>query len=206
MDIVEYMTKDRKLKLEEYDENGNLIDIREFQGEDLFNFIHYQTNFHKALSVARKKDVECFSKDEIKIINDIINLSKLRCAYGESDREFYWFTDEESKIFKEIFETVPKQDLKFALELTNKGHGAFNTSLKSEYSHKKFSLIEALKFIKNRDGIYYTVNNNGKRIYDFVDKPTKKQVKYQRVKNGNRTVFLSFRDWSEYIVDEDELV
>ncbi|NHI49107.1 hypothetical protein FDE94_14925 [Clostridium botulinum] len=206
MDIVEYMTKDRKLKLEEYDENGNLIDIREFQGEDLFNFIHYQTNFHKALSVARKKDVECFSKDELKIIDDIINLSKLRCAYGESDRDFYWFADEESKIFKEIFETVPKQDLKFALELTNKGKGAFNTSFKSEYSHKKFGLIEALKFIKNRDGIYYTVNNNGKRVYDFVDKPTKKQVKYQRVKNGDRTVFLSFRDWSEYIVDEDELV
>ncbi|MBO0558973.1 hypothetical protein EXQ37_03820 [Clostridium botulinum] len=137
MDIVEYMTKNRKLKLEEYDEKGNLIDIREFKNEDLFDFIHYQTNYNKSLSVARKKDIECFSEDELKIIDDIITFSKLKYAYGESDKDFYWFTDKESKIFKEIFETVPKQDLKFALELVNDGQGAFNTSLKAEYAFKK---------------------------------------------------------------------
>ncbi|MBO0558972.1 hypothetical protein EXQ37_03815 [Clostridium botulinum] len=71
---------------------------------------------------------------------------------------------------------------------------------------KKFGLIEALEFIKNREGIYYAVNNSGEREYDFVDKPTKKQAKYQRVKNGRRTVFLSFKDWKEYIVNENELI
>lgn len=206
MDIVEYMTNNRKLKLEEYDEKGNLIDIREFENEDLFNFIHYQTNYNKSLSVARKKDIECFQEDELKIIDDIITFSKLKYTYGESDKDFYWFTYKESQIFKEIFETVPKQDLKFALELVNDGQGAFNTSLKSEYAFKKFGLIEALEFIKSRKGIYYAVNNNGERAYDFVDKPTKKQVKYQRVKNGRRTVFLNFKDWKEYIVNEEELI
>ena len=206
MDRVDYMTKNRKLKLEEYDEKGNLIDIKEFTGEDLFNFVHYQTNFNKALSVARKKDIEIFSSDELKIIYDIITLSKLRCCYGNGKQEFYWFTNEEANFFKKIFKEVPKEKLKFALILANNGKTAFNTNLKSEYYFKKFSLSEALDFIKNRDGIYYAVNNNGERTYDFVDKPTKKQVKYQRVKNGRRTVFLNFRDWIEYIVNEDELI
>lgn len=206
MDIVEYMTKNRKLKLEEYDDKGNIIDVREFNTEDLFNFIHNQTNGNKALSVARKKDIECFSKDELNTIDDILTLSRLRCNYGQTSQEFYWFTNQEAKIFKKIFKEISKEELRFALELINWGQNAFNTSLKSKYAFKKFSFKRALEFIRNRNGMYYTINNNGERQYDFVDKPTKKQVKYQRTRNGNRTVFLNFTDWKEYIVIEDEII
>lgn len=205
MEIYDYMTKNRKLKLEEYDDDGNLIDVKEFVGDDLFNFIHYQTNFNEALSVARKNDIDIFSKEQIKIIDKIITLSRLSHAYVESEKEIYWFTDAESKMFKNLFEKIPKQDLEFAIELANGNQGGFNTSLKSKYAFKKYSLFDALRFINSRDGIYYAVNNDGKRAYDFVNKPTKQQAKYQRIKNGRRTVFLNFSDWKEYIVSEDEL-
>lgn len=203
--IFEYMTKNRKLKLEEYDETGNLIDVREFDNEAMYNFMHYQVNFNNALSVARKADLEIFTNDQLNIIQQIITYTKLQCAYGNNSDEIYWFTEKEVTFFKELFNKLSIETIGMAINLMNGCQPAFNTSLKSEYALKKFSFKEALKFIQNREGIYYTVNNNGKRIYDFVDKPTKKQVVYQRKKNGNRTVFLSFKDWKEYIIDENEI-
>ncbi|NEZ80357.1 hypothetical protein EXM60_14515 [Clostridium botulinum] len=201
MDKFKYMTKNRKLKLEEYDNKGNLVDIREFSDNDLFSFISIKIRNNDSLGIARKKDLECFSKEELELINDIMYY-----LFITGDHSFSWFTNKETKIFQRIFAESTKEELKFALELTNYDQYAFNINLKSKYAFMKFNFSEALEFIKSRDGIYYAVNNNGERAYDFVDKPTKKQVKYQRVKNGRRTVFFSFKDWKEYIVNEEELI
>lgn len=81
----------------------------------------------------------------------------------------------------------------------------FHVNLNSPYARMKIDIEEALEFIDSRDGIYYTVNNKGEKVWDFVDKPTLKQYKYQIKKNGNRTVFLNFNDWKEYIVNESDL-
>lgn len=74
----------------------------------------------------------------------------------------------------------------------------------SEYA-RPYTFNEAIEFIEERDGIYYAITKEGNRHWDFIDKPTKKQARYQRNKHGNRIVFKSFTDWKEYLVNEDEL-
>lgn len=207
MEMYEYMTHNRKLKIEEYDDKGNLIDVKEFNKKELFNFMRDQANAYKPLSVARKKDTENFTSKELDIINDLLFYSSDRCSSGTMNREIYWFTEVEADLFREIFNTISKEKLKFIMELLKEdGYmGTFNTNYKSEYFQVRFNFFDALEFINNREGIYYTVNNRGKRIFDFINKPTKRQVQYQRNKNGNRTVFLNFKDWKVYEVIESEL-
>lgn len=212
-EIFKYMTRNRKLKLEEYDDDGNIINIREFSDDVLFDFINQQTNSNKALLVAKIKDLNMFNEEEIEIIQRIIDYSIYKQFYldNKDEQRFYWFRENEANKFRNFLDKFNGNYsmLNFALDLCmgvfSEGSYVFNTSLKSQYAFKKFTLSEALNFIENRDGIYYTVNNNGKRVYDFVDKPTKKQVKYQRTKNGNRTVFFNFKNWKEYLLSEDEL-
>lgn len=212
-ELFKYMTKNRKLKLEEYDDNGTLIDVREFSENDMFAFIHQQTNNAKALSVARIKDLNIFSDEELVIVEKLIDYSIYKSLYS-TNRDtamFYWFTKIEANKIRKFLDKFDGNYniISFALDLAMPvildGESSFKTRIGAPYFNYKLTLGEALDFIKNRDGIYYTVNNNGERVYDFVDMPTKKQVKYQRTKNSNRTVFLNFKDWKEYIIDESEL-
>jgi len=76
----------------------------------------------------------------------------------------------------------------------------------TDYSRiKKMKFNDTLDWIKNSDGIHYAVLNEGVKGITFFERPTRKQAKYQRVKNGKRIVFLSFKDWKERIVNENEL-
>lgn len=77
-------------------------------------------------------------------------------------------------------------------------------NLNSPYK-KKYTFIEAIRFIEDHEGLYYVVDSEGNKTWDFIDKPTLKQYNYQIKKSGRRTVFLSFKDWKEYIVNEDDL-
>lgn len=70
---------------------------------------------------------------------------------------------------------------------------------------QNMSFEDVLKWMKTVTGIYYAVANDGTKGMIYLDKPTKKQAKYQRQRNGKRIVFLSFKDWKEYSVSENEL-
>lgn len=205
-EIFNYMTKNRKLKLEEYDDDGNLVEIRELDNEDLFVLCLHNTNMYNATKFARKEDLGKFNKEELEIIDKIFNTKAYDCYCNGKSIPFYWFDKDAVKWFEKFFKTYNYNEIKFALELmTTSDIRKFNVSPKSPYFGKELNFFTVLKFIRERDGFYYAVNNKGERAYDFVDKPTKRQVKYQRTKNGNRCVFLSFKDWKEYIVMENEL-
>ena len=77
-DILEfkdnYFTNNRKLKLEEYDDNGNIIDTIEFSQNDLWDFYVYKNNWSIDFDIARKKDREYFKGDELELAKKMINL------------------------------------------------------------------------------------------------------------------------------------
>lgn len=208
MDLYEYMTHNRKLKLEEYDDTGKLIDTKEFSKDDLFKFMLEQVNILNPIGISRKKDTDIFTKKELKIINELIIYCHKVRSKEIINKEINWFTETEAMFFREIFDTVQKNELDFIMRLIRESEYSmytFNASYKSKYFQARLGFWDILQFIHNRDGMYYTVNNKGERIFDFVDRPSKKQVQYQRNKNGNRTVFLNFKDWKVYEVIESEL-
>lgn len=195
-------TKNRKLILNEYDDDGNLIDIREFNDEELIKFLNLMYLEYKPLKVARINHLKKFTYEELKLMDKIIRISQLweLCGTGKA---LTLESDKDVVLFKEIFK-IPKEILEMALEMSHPQQYYFITSLNSHY-RKKYSFIEAIRFIEGHEGIYYVVDNEGNKTWDFVDKPTLKQYKYQVKKNGRRTVFLSFKDWKEYIVNESDL-
>lgn len=199
----EYFTKNRKLMMVEYDDDKNIIDVRRFGDDELSMFLCNMWNEYKQIEIARKKHREQFSEEQLELIHRIIINSAGWRAY-ESEKELSFILDEDVELFKEILKE-PIEKIEFALKLANPMEGSFNVQLASPYSRMKLNFLQALEFINNREGIYYTVTNEGKRRWDFVDKPTLKQYRYQLQKNGERTVFLSFKDWKEYLVNESDL-
>lgn len=77
--------------------------------------------------------------------------------------------------------------------------------MKDSAFFKNMSFEDILKWIQSVNGIYYAVANDGTKGMAYLDKPTKKQAKYQRQRNGKRIVFLSFKYWKEYSICENEL-
>lgn len=114
------------------------------------------------------------------------------------------FTPELINFFLEFFK-MPEEKIDYILSITySSGQYGLILPLGSPYK-RRLNLLDSIEFVNQRNGVYYAVNNAGKKTFDFIDKPSRKQVKYQRVKNGCRTVFLSFHDWKEYLITEDEL-
>lgn len=202
---LDYMTKNRKLKLEEYDDDGNLVDVKEFSNDLLYNFCCDVSNRYLSTLVSRKSDLEQFNEKELNLINKIMGTGKYSYLFSNKDICLCWFTDIEVKWFKNLFKENTLEEINFALILCDYREERLSVSTKSPYFNKKFNFTEALQFVKERTGIYYTVNNEGKSVHDFVEKPTKKQLRYQRNKHGHRCVFLNFKDWKEYSVSENEL-
>lgn len=200
----EFFTKNRRLVLNEYDNDGNLIEERKFENEDLARFLSIMNIDHRPLEVARHEHLSQFTKDELNLISRCISHMEL-CASCFNDYEIiYLDTDEDVEYYKKLLK-LPKEKIDLALDLSHPQLPGFSTSSDSPYYRKKFNFNEALEFIDERSGIYYTVTNRGQRRWDFIDKPTLKQYRYQLNKNGERTVFLSFKDWKEYIVTESDL-
>lgn len=118
----------------------------------------------------------------------------------------YSFNDEYSdeNIIKEIeniYKTYTIEEIEFALNFMDFLTKGFVT-MKDYFRVKKMKLIDILKWIKNSEGIYFAVSNDGTRGMVYLEKPKKSQVEYQRKKNGKRIVFLSFKDWKEYLMNE----
>ena len=202
----DFFTKNRKLVLKEYDDEGNLLEEREFGEKDLAKFISIIRNDNDNLKIARYKHLKQFTEEELELIDRCIYHMKLHSNYTNNYRIIGLDTDEDVEYYKKLLK-MPKEKIELALKLSTPHTGGFNVSLGSPYAYinNKMNLHDAIEFINNRTGIYYTVTNEGKRRWDFVDKPTLKQYKYQLKKNGERTVFLNFQDWKEYIITEEDL-
>lgn len=194
-----YLTKNRSLTLKEYDDKGNLIDCRVLP--EWVAKVAYESvlNYGGIKEVSRAEYYYGFSDEQWEFIKLIY----------KNPKGYYFYDNNFMEYCKCLFEKNPIEKLLLAASLSKETYcmkGNLNVHPTSEFFGKKFDFEEALKFIEERPGIYYAVDKQGRRTYDFVDKPTKRQASYQRNKNGYRVVFLSFRDWKEYVVDEEQLV
>lgn len=191
------ITYNRKLKLEEYDDNGNIIDYVEFSSKDLMEFYLLKNNGYHDIRTSRKSIKDYFNVGnkelKIKLLNHIFYQYRL-------DNNLVKFIDS-------IITTYSDDELKFALSLKNYEYDECNfiLNMKDNAFLKNMSFEDVLKWMRSVNGIYYAVANDGTKGMAYLDKPTKKQAKYQRQKNGKRIVFLSFKDWKEYSISENEL-
>jgi len=191
-----YFTHNRKLKLEEYDDDGKLIDVIEFNQGDLWNFYTFKNNYTSNLTLARKKDREHFKGEKLELVKKLLYL------YDE-----YYFDEDTIKDIEDLFNTYTFEEIEFALSFKNfsNDEAGFSFTLKDYWKIKQMKFNDTLKWIKNSDGMYYAVANDGIKGMSYFEQPTRKQAKYQRVKNDKRIIFLNFRDWKEYSVNENEL-
>lgn len=191
------ITYNRKLKLEEYDDNGNLIDCVEFSQKDLMEFYILKNNGYNDLKTARKN-----IKDYFNVGNKELKTKLLNHIFYE-----YTLNDDLVDSIESILTTYTEEEIQFALSLKNYFYNecTFLLNMKDSAFFKNMSFFEVLNWIKNIDGIYYAVANDGTKGMAYLEKPTKKQAKYQRQKNGKRIIFLNFTDWKEYSISENEL-
>lgn len=189
--------KNRKLFLNEYDDNGNLLESRELDPRHIRNLIQF-SQYASSVDLMRLEQKEKFTSTEWNRLKD------LECRLF---RENFNFDDAEYiDLLKELF-SYPKEKYDYILSLvSSQGEKSFiNCDYNSPYPTLKFTLIEAIQFVNSRSGVYYAVNNEGQKTYDFIEVPTLRQATNRRNKHGDRIVFLSFQDWKEYAVSENEL-
>lgn len=191
-----YYTHNRKLKLEEYDDNGNIIDVIELKQSDLWNFYMLKNNNYIDLAIARKKDREYFKGKQLELVKRMIDLI---------DEQY--FNENTVKYIEDIFKTYTIEQIEFALNFKDYFYNQIEVFLSmDDYNQiKQMKFIDVLKWVKDSEGIYYAVSNDGRKGMMYLERPTKKQAKYQRQKNGKRIIFFSFKDWTEHLVNEVEL-
>lgn len=191
------ITYNRKLKLEEYDDNGNIIDCVEFSQKDLMEFYIFKNNGYHDIRTARKS-----IKDYFNVGNKELKLKLLNHIFYQ-----YRLNNGLVNTIESIITTYNDDELNFAFLLKNYvcDECNFLFSMKDSAFFKNMSFEDVLKWIQSVNGIYYAVANDGTKGMAYLDKPTQKQAKYQRQKNGKRIVFLSFKDWKEYYISENEL-
>lgn len=199
MNIKEYLTKNRKLKLEEYDDNGTLIDVIEFDDDDLYSFCVSKVSSYNEFDIARKSEREYFKGEELELFH------KIRFAlhkYGS------YITKKDIEEIDTIIKNNDLEVLKFVLDFKDFGYSEYvnyNFSLKEQSKLRGLNLFDVLEWVKTNHGFWYAVDNKGDRGMAYLEEPTKKQAQYQRTKNGMRIVFLSFKDFKEYLVEESKL-
>lgn len=188
--------KTRKVFLNEYDEEGNLIESRELSDWHLKSVLAMARNYKREIDVLSISIKNKFSKKEW----DLIEIIEKSILGGRMD-----FYDEHNiNILKDLL-NEPEEKIRFAADMSANIYKKYIPTLESPYPYEKIDFLDGIKFINSRGGIYYAVNNTGSSTCNFVDPPTRKQAEYRRKKYGDRIVFLSFEDWKEYIVHEDEL-
>lgn len=198
MDYKEYFTKNRKLKIEEYDEDGKLIDSIEFTKDDLWRFCIEKGNSYRGLDVAIKADREYFKGEELELFKEMIEKSGIFRLCISRD---------EIDIVNYIFKRFTYKQIKFGLGFKNYIYNTLNYNF---YSNDEVLMIEknfiqVLDWINSSEGFYYAIDNDGDKGMAYINKPTLKQAKYQRQKHNKRIVFFSFNDWKEHLVSEYEL-
>jgi len=184
-------THNRKLKIEEYNNEGNLIDVIELNQEDMWNFYLYKINIRKDMDISRKEDREHFKGKELELARSI------RYLYGEP------YNKKMIKVIEDMFSKYKYEQIEFALNFYQNPTEFYIAPKDYNYvNNMKFTDI--LEWTSRSPGLYYAALNDGSKGMLFLQKPTKKQAYYQRNK-GNRIIFLNFEDWKEYVVREKEL-
>ena len=82
----DFFTKNRKLVLKEYDDEGNLLEEREFGEKDLAKFISIIRNDNDNLKIARYKHLKQFTEEELELIDRCIYHMKLHSNYTNNYR------------------------------------------------------------------------------------------------------------------------
>lgn len=208
----------KRLLLVEYDDNGNEIDrIPLAEHEDLLNILSYNERFVKSRYLLCKEDRSFFTDEQWKTIETYSNAISIYVS-KEDNSGMYIFgpkfhsaaLEEEWKEFWINFFKEPEEKQRFILTLTDSvnspGYSYWQIQIGEHpaLTYDSKSIKSVVNWVNNRTGIYYAVDNNNERTWDFIDKPTLKQAVYQRRK-GRRIVFLNFKDWKEYLVSENEL-
>lgn len=200
----------KKVYIIEYDDSGTEIDRNLLVDNDslrnLFLMERYAVNKRFLLDLNYRNLFNSDQWDFIENFSDIIKIYKFtsndKFAYAEISEDDIEFLENLFNSEKELLDIIiklrynncPAQSSFWIL--SPKGHPSIS------YNNK--SLRSIYDWIKNRNGIYYAINTNGSKTWDYIDRPTKKQALYQRRK-GRRIAFLSFRDFKEYIIDNDDL-
>ncbi|GAA0863521.1 hypothetical protein [Paraclostridium tenue] len=195
---MQYFTKNRKLKLEEYDDQGNLIDTIEFDNNELGNFLISKISSYNGFSVSRYAERHYFKGQQLELFKQILWAT----GYGGD-----LLTPENIKTIEDIFKNNTLPQIKFALNLKNYIYDdiSLNFSMSDSSKIKNLNFYQILEWTSTSPGIWYAIDDKGNKGMAYLKEPTKKQAKYQRSKNGKRIVFLSFKDWKEHLVLEDEL-
>lgn len=168
-DILEfkdnYFTYNRKLKLEEYDDNGNIIDIIEFSQKDLWDFYIYKNNWNIDFDIARKKDREYFKGDELEIAKRLINLV-----------DNNYFGIDKIKNIETIFNNFTTDQIKFAINFKDYLYNISNYIFYGEEENfiRSLSFINILEYIKSNDGFWYAIDDQGKKGMGYLKEPTTK--------------------------------
>lgn len=192
-----YFTYKRTLKLEEYDSNGNLIDVIEFEPHELDMFCKHMAYYKcNGFKVARKEDREYFKGEKLKLAKKI--LFNLQCEI---------FDDGIRELINNIFNLYTEEQINFALNFKDYfyNESIYRFSISDYHYISKKNFINILDWIKESKGFWYAIDDNGKKGMAYLNQPTKKQALYQKNKNKMKIVFLNFQDMKEYAVDEDVL-
>ncbi|PHC36789.1 hypothetical protein COF09_28945 [Bacillus toyonensis] len=191
--------KNKRIIIQDLDIEGNIIQECVANESDKDTMLASLVAKYGFTALTPQKALLNFTDEERKIINYI------------TDDTLKYLTEKRIKEFRNLFDKHGSKKIDFAMKMSfgtqydlYSNAYFFSVQLGSEYA-RSYTFYEALEFIEQRDGIYYAITRDGQRHWDFVDKPTKKQARYQRNKHGNRIVFKSFTDWKEYLVSEDEL-
>ncbi|NRQ69742.1 hypothetical protein HQK17_16360 [Bacillus cereus] len=192
--------KNKRIIIQDLDDDGNVIQETAVNESDKDTMLSSLVAKYGFAALTPLKALDEFTDEEKKIINYI------------TDDDCKYLTDKRIQEFRSLFDEHGVRKIDFALQISQGSHhnpysyyhAYFLVQMGSEYA-RSYTFEEALEFIDERDGIYYAITKEGNRHWDFIDKPTKKQARYQRNKYGNRIVFKSFTDWKEYLVNEGEL-
>lgn len=180
----------KRVIVESLDEAGKVISKSELSSADTDVVVAALYAKYGARWIIEESYPGVFREDELKTAVDIIEME-----YSVIP------TQEDIISTKELFDNHGYTRIKMALDMSMScqfGGQCFYVTPQSPYFSKRFDFRGALEFLATRKRFYYAVNSEGERRYDFVDEPTKKQITYQKSKNGNATVFLDLDNGKEY--------
>jgi hypothetical protein len=185
--------KNKRIIIQSLDAEGNALEATSLSDIDKDAVLETLWAIYGPTLYIREKFKGLFTEKELPLLEKMLDL-----------RDILYVADEYVQELRHLLNEHSVEKISFALDISQ-AYAAFNAHPNNPYFEKTFTFEEALDFIAERSGIYFAIDKHGRKRYDFVDKPTKKQAYYQRTKNGNSVVFLSFTDWKIHTVSNNEL-